>query len=270
MLILLLALAMVFTTACTSAEEPAQPAEAPDASGNGAETEQQQPEQPEQPDYSEYNAKAEEVYLYHLDHFVATGELPGGQMVEVLGYGEGDWTNRYAICDIDGDGRNELIIRIADTIMASITENIYAYDEEGDALIEELWASPVCYYYKDGLAIESGWSHGTGAENDDFWPYNAFVYEPETDIYILAGFASQYDLSVMKEKGWEDQFSAEADADGNGIVYDLSDGENLRTVDDAEYEAWRSEVLGTGDPVELPWIPMSELVHPNGEPAASL
>ena len=267
-LALLLAAAMLFAAGCTKAEEPAELAEAAgtedraaeEAEGSGAGDAAVEPMADE---YGAYNDKAEEVYLYYLDRFATTGEMPDGTEIEVLGYGEGDWTNRYAICDIDGDGKNELIIRIADTIMASITENIYAYDEEGDALLEELWASPVCKYYKDGLAVESGWSHGTGAENEDFWPFNAFVYDPETDTYELAGFASQYDLSVMKEREWDDRFPAEADKNGNGIVYDLSDGEDLQTVDDDVYQAWRDSVLGTGTPIDLPWHDISELVHPN-------
>ena len=267
-LAVLLTAAMLFAAGCTKAEEPAEPAEAAgtedraaeEAEGSGAGDAAVEPMADE---YGAYNAKAEEVYLYYLDRFATTGEMPDGTEIEVLGYGEGDWTNRYAICDIDGDGKNELIIRIADTIMASITENIYAYDEEGDALLEELWASPVCKYYKDGLAVESGWSHGTGAENEDFWPFNAFVYDPETDTYELAGFASQYDLSVMKEREWDDRFPAEADKNGNGIVYDLSDGEDLQTVDDDVYQAWRDSVLGTGTPIDLPWHDISELVHPN-------
>lgn len=253
---LLLTAAMLFCTACTDGgTQPAEPPapEAPEA-----------PETPETPNYDEYNALAEETFLYALDQFVAMGTMPDGTEIEVLGYGQGDWTNKYAICDIDGDGKNELIMRIADTIMASIMENIYSYDEEGDAMLEELLATPVCRYYNGGLAVESGWSHGTGMENEDFWPFNAFVYQPETDSYEFYGSAAQYDLNALKEMGWEDRFPADSDEDGNGIVYEISNGDEVFFADDAAYEEWREGAFGTDGPMELPWHEMKELVHPNG------
>ena len=265
-LALLMVLALLFAAGCTNGEEPIEPAEtaetedrsAEDASGSGA------AEQPAADEFAGHNAKAEEAYLRALEDVVTQGMLPGGTTFDVLGYGEGDWTNRYAICDIDGDGKNELIIRIADTIMASITENIYSYDEEGDAILQELWACPVCQYYNDGLAVESGWSHGTGMETGDFWPFNAFVYDPETDTYELAGFASQYTLERMQEMGREAEFPADADEDCNGIVYQISNGEDeLFFADDTVYQEWREGIFGTGDPIDLPWHELSELAHPN-------
>ena len=261
-LTLLLALALVFCTACTGGSNEPQP----DPSPAPEPAPEPEPEPEPLPDYSAYNAEAEKAYREALQTFVDLGELPGGgEPIYYSGYEDGEWSDLYAILDIDGDGKDELVMRIAATTMASMQENIYAYDEETGELVQELWAFPVCDYFMDGLAVKSGWSHGTGTESDDFWPFNAFTYNPDTDEYDLAGYASQYYLPLMQETERADQFPAEADEDGNGIVYEISDGVNSPyLVDDEAYMIWYGDVLGWAPPMDMPWKTMDEFIHPNG------
>ena len=267
-LALLLACALLFVAGCTKAEEPAKPAEtaeeenrdASDDSGIG----EWEVTEPQTPDYSEYNAKAEEAYLAAVQTFVDMGTLPGSDVVvPVEGYGHDEWDNLYAICDLDEDGKLELVIRAADSIMASMQENVYAYNEETGEVSEILVAFPVCKYY-DTHAIESGWSHGTGMETDDFWPFNAFVYDEENDNYYFYGSVSQYTLEVLTLREKADEFPADVDEDGNGIVYEIINGDDAPFyADDAIYQEWRSGVFGDNAPVDLPWHNVDELVHPN-------
>ncbi len=262
-LALLLACALLFVAGCTKAEEPAEPAEDRDASDDSGIGEWEVTE-PETPDYSEYNAKAEEAYLAAVQTFVDMGTLPGSDaVIPVEGYGHDEWDNLYAICDLDGDGKLELVIRAADSIMASMQENVYVYNEETGEVTDVLIAFPVCKYY-DTKAIESGWSHGTGMETDDFWPFNAFVYDEENDNYYFYGSVSQYTLVVMTLMEKADEFPADVDEDGNGIVYEIINGDDAPFyADDAIYQEWRSGVFGDNAPVDLPWHNVDELVHPN-------
>ena len=203
-LALLLALALVFCAACTKDEPAQEPQEGtetenrdnPDATGSGA----AQPEPEPAPDpYAEYNADAEKAFRQVVQNYVVLGELPGfDQDIPYSEYADGEWTDMYAILDIDGDGKNELLLRIAQTIMASMQENIYAYDQETGEVVQELWAFPICTYLCGGTAIQSGWSHGTGAEGPDFWPFNVFQYNAETDEYDLDGYCAQACLEAMK------------------------------------------------------------------------
>ena len=263
LLSLLLTVALVFT-ACTSGQEPQQP-------------EPQAPEQPEQPEpepepepvseYAEYNAKAEEAYREALQTFVVLGTLPGSEeAISYSEYADGEWTDMYAIMDIDGDGKDELVIRVAQTIMASMQENIYAYDEEAGEMVQELWAYPLCEYYRGGSAIQSGWSHGTGAEGPDFWPFNFFFYNAETDTYDFDGYCSQFCLDAMKEMGWDDRFPAEYDKDGDGIIYEISNETtgDLEWVDEEQYQFWYNNLFGDEPPLDMQWNTMDEFVHPNG------
>ncbi|MBQ3660664.1 MAG: hypothetical protein IJQ41_05270 [Firmicutes bacterium] len=271
-LALLLALALVFCAACTKDEPAQEPQEGtetenrdnPDATGSGA-----APSEPEPaPDpYAEYNAEAEKAFLQVVQNYVVLGELPGfDQDIPYSEYADGEWTNMYAILDIDGDGRNELVLRIAQTIMASMQENIYAYDEETGEIVQELWAFPLCTYLRGGLAIQSGWSHGTGAEGPDFWPFNVFYYNEETDEYDLDGYCAQISLEAMKEIGWEDRFPAEYDKDGDGIIYEISNETtgDLEWVDEDGYQFWYNNLFGDEPPLDIPWKTLDEFVHPNG------
>lgn len=270
-----LILALIFTTACTKSEQQPEPAgpeqeaqrDEPDASGSGAGQPETQPEPEPASEFAEYNEKAAGAYREAVQTFVDLGTLPGSEeAIPYSGYADGEWTNMYAIADIDGDGRDELVMRIAQTTMAGMQENIYALDEETGELVQELWAYPLCEYYRGGLAIQSGWSHGTGAEGPDFWPFNYYVYNEETDTYDFCGYCAQACLDAMKEMGWEDQFPAESDQDGDGIIYEITNETtgDLEWVDEDSYQFWFNNVFSSEPPIELPWNTMDELVHPNG------
>ncbi len=270
LLVLILTLSLVFCAACTKDEPAQEPQEGtetenrddPDASGSGA----AQPEPAPDP-YAEYNAAAEKAYRQVVQTYVDLGELPGfDQDIPYSEYADGEWTDMYAILDIDGDGKNELVLRIAQTIMASMQENIYAYDEETGEIVQELWAFPICTYLCGGTAIQSGWSHGTGAEGPDFWPFNVFNYNEETDAYDLNGYCAQFSLEAMKEMGWEDRFPAEYDKDGDGIIYEISNETtgDLEWVDEDAYQFWYNNLFGDEPPLDIPWKALDEFVHPNG------
>ncbi|MBR3718950.1 MAG: hypothetical protein IKN20_03695 [Firmicutes bacterium] len=268
-LAMLLTAAMLFAAGCTKAEEPAEPAEAAgtedraaeEAEGSGAGDAAVEPMADE---YGAYNAKAEEAYLAAVQTFADMGTLPGSDVeIPTEGYGHDEWDNLYAICDLDEDGKLELLIRVADTIMASSQENVYTYNEETGEVEEALVAFPVCNYY-DTHAIESGWSHGTGMETDDFWPFNAFVYDKENDSYYFYGSVSQYTLEILTLMEKADEFPADVDEDGNGVVYEIINGDDAPFyADDAIYQEWRSGVFGDNAPLDLPWTPIADLVHPN-------
>ena len=274
---LLLILALTLLTACTSGQEPQQPEPAapeqeaqrddPDTSGGGAGQPEPQTEPEPASEYAEYNAAAEKAYREALQTFVDLGTLPGTEeFISYSEYADGEWTNMYAIMDIDGDGKDELVWRVAQTIMASMQENIYSYDEETGELVMELGAFPTCEYYREGLAVQSGWSHGTGAEGPDFWPFNVFYYNEETDTYDYCGYCAQACLEAMQEMGWADRFPAEYDLDGDGIIYEISNETtgDLEWVDEDSYQFWFNNMFSSEPPVTMPWNTMDEFVHPNG------
>lgn len=78
-----------------------------------------------------------------IENYCRNGTFPDGQ--------SGDIPSRisYAVCDIDGDGQDELIMQDTRTITASMTERIYHY--ENGVFREILCEYPSLTYYDNGI-----------------------------------------------------------------------------------------------------------------------
>lgn len=169
------------------------------------------------------------------------GVLPDGHTLEYTGI-ESAERNKFAVCDVDGDGSEELLICWSNTLtMAGMVE--YVLDSDGDQCYTELTEYPSIYYYDNG-SVEADWSHNQGLAGR-VWPKNFYRYNAEKDAYESFGSMDAWDRSML-----EDGFPDEIDADGDGLVYYLlpadwkGDYEKKVTVDGPEYEAWRAECLG--------------------------
>lgn len=155
--------------------------------------------------------------------------------------------NRFAIYDVDGDGRRELLVEWNMSDNATNRLMIYDYDSETDSVREELYASVYSVFYDNGI-IEMLYSHNH-SNSLDFWPYSLFRYDPQLDTYEYVGDAEAWDLEYMEEMECAEDFPADKDTNGNGIVYYISDNpgwENAHWADDEEYEAWRISAAGAG------------------------
>lgn len=169
------------------------------------------------------------------------GILPDGHQLEYTDTGMAE-ENQFAVCDVDGDGRKELLIRWSNTVaMAGMAE--YVLDSDGGQCYTELSEYPSIYYYDNG-SVEADWSHNQGKAGR-IWPKNYYCYNAEKDIYESFGSMDAWDKS-LQEEGFPDDI----DADGDGLVYYLlpadweGDYEKKVTVDGSAYEAWRAECVG--------------------------
>lgn len=161
--------------------------------------------------------------------------------------------NKFAVCDIDQDGKDELIIQYTTTYMAGMVELIYDYDKESDTVRTELVEFPAIIFYDNGV-IEAGLSHNQGLAGD-FWPYNLYQYEPDSDAYIMVGMIDAWDMSYAEKDFNGNPFPEEIDADGDGIVYYIiTDGTYGTPVDLEEYNQWRRSYVGEAKEVDVPYL----------------
>ncbi|MDD6071047.1 MAG: zinc ribbon domain-containing protein [Clostridiales bacterium] len=164
----------------------------------------------------------------------------------------GEYLNKYAIVDVDGDGVEELIVSISGTFTAGMTETVYEYDIETGTLITELVGTPSTRYYSNG-AVASDLMHNQG-RGLDFWPYIVYVYDTQSDTYVQKSSVDTW----AKERYAED-FPDEIDKNGDGVVYYLegiSDADETGEVeykDNADYDAWYESYFGDGIEIEIPW-----------------
>ena len=164
------------------------------------------------------------------------GVLPDGSALDYNGM-EAAQNNAFAITDIDGDGKEELLLLWDHAVMAGMECTVLGYD--GEAVYAELSVFPSLRFYDNG-AVEADWSHNQGLAGD-FWPYDVYRYDEKSDTYRYAGGVDAWDRKREKTG-----FPAGVDADGDGMVYYLlppdwaGQYEKAELVDGDAYERWRS------------------------------
>lgn len=172
-------------------------------------------------------------------------------------------TERYAICDVNGDGENELLIQRNNTSMAGQVERVY--NIYGNELLAEY---PGVTYYDNGYA-QAGWSHNQGVAGDKLWPYTLYrtIGTGRDRHYTTAAVIDGWDRSIRDTYLSYDEtvipFPEEADKDGDGFVYYLiTEAGGYAPVygtpmDYAEYTNWAAVFLGA-NAVEVAYIPLTE------------
>ena len=217
---------------------PAQAADIPEGDGQ------------EDPEIAAYAAALEEIYTNHT--------FPGGKD---FGYDEYyDMSeNKFAVYDIDSDGKKELIVLYTTTYMAGMTGAVYAYDSTSGTLREELQEFPSLTFYDNG-AVVAEWSHNQGLAGN-FWPYTVYNYNPGTDTYEQTAMVDAWDKSLREEDYEGNTFPDDIDADGDGLVYYIMPGgtyEKNTPVDYDAYTKWYESSIGQAQPLEIPYLDLTE------------
>lgn len=152
------AIMLLAAAGCQGGEAPVEPANTAEPTAEPAEATAAQ---------SEYNAKAEAAYKAAVEKLVNDKVFPNG---EDTGFADdssfGDMgENRYAIADVDSDGKDELIISFTTAPVAGEVEQVYGYNDADGTLKLKLNEFPQVTYYTNGIA-EVGWSHNQGWAGD--------------------------------------------------------------------------------------------------------
>ena len=123
-----------------------------------------------------YVSALKDIYNKHV--------LPNGVELKSLDEEKQSTENKYAIIDIDNDGRKELIFSYLDGSMADNVEYIFDYDAVQGKVIEQarFATSPLTTYYDSGIVYQKA-SHNQDLE--DPWPYTLFEYNAATDKYDM-------------------------------------------------------------------------------------
>lgn len=162
-----------------------------------------------------YEAQIRHYYSGILSQLTGVGQLPGLEELGNLHDGKMS-RNRFAVKDIDGDGREELIIRYSDGSMAGTFQVVYGYDPTDGELKMEFCGWPAQTYYDNGIInVELSHNHSYGR----LWPFDLFCYETESDSYIYVASVSTWDKAFREEWAEGKPFPDELDTDGDGTLY---------------------------------------------------
>lgn len=163
-------------------------------------------------------ARIRHYYGGILSQITAGWQLPDGKLdTSSLENGFGKMSdNRFAVTDIDGDGREELIVRYLNATLGGMMEIIYDYDPMSGTLKRELTVWPELTYYNNGIIkVEASHNDSRG----EFWPFALYQYQADTDVYLQIGEVSSWDKEFAAE--WNDgrSFPDELDTDGDGTLF---------------------------------------------------
>ena len=173
--------------------------------------------------------------------------------------------NTFAVADVDGDGREELVLLTRPNIYAGYRGYILEY--YNNTLVIQHSGFPSFTFYSNGAFTEDD-SHAQGSWTSQFWPHDIYRYLSGSDSYELAGHVDAWE-KVMSDINPESlpPFPTERDASGSGILYYITPAEDLGpdfhgyskdAVDQSVYLAWLEPILGDARPLELEYLPLTE------------
>lgn len=123
--------------------------------------------QQEQIEYNNLaNVKINSPFLSVLENIYDNHVLPDGTELYNMDTEEQSAENKFAVFDIDSDGKDELIFSYNSGAMADIRDFIFDYNQNIQKVIleAEFNPNPVTTYYDNGIVYEKG-LHNQGNED---------------------------------------------------------------------------------------------------------
>lgn len=209
---------------------------------------------------------AYEAYATVLRNLLYGNVLPDGAFIDA-GWSDGDLSaNQFAVCDVDGDGGDELVLLFSTSYTAGMAGYVIDFDPTytgtEDPIVIRLTEFPDLTFYDNGV-VKAGASHNQTW--GQMWPYTLYVYDPESGFYDQLAMVYSADRATMEEVGNGDLYPADVDKQNAGTVYYMSFPYSSgveRPVeyvwDQDTYRAWLDSVLGCAQAMELPYLSLTE------------
>ena len=159
----------------------------------------EQVENKEEVSYAIDRARYKE-YAKVLDDIIDDNEWPDGTNVSE------EWNpyfgqDNFAICDIDMDGAEELLVEITNTCVAGMIIQVFDYDAKADEVVEQYCGFPGVEFYDNGILYEP-WSHNQGGA--EIHPFEVYRYNEQDDSYeSVTSIETQAAYDEWEEKEME-------------------------------------------------------------------
>lgn len=224
----------------------------PDAAGSGGAAEQDETVGADRETAAEYDAAARQIYAATLRNLLYSNILPDGSTAEA----SAGQSSSFAVCDVDSDGKEELVLLYDPGIMAGAAGFIMGYDSKTGEIYTQLKEFPYFAFLRNGnLKALSSHNQTYG----ELWLYLLYRYIPERDAYELAGSVYSEDKRVLELNGISDQYPSEADISEAGTAYYVgADGWGTNPMDETDYMEWLYANGGNAEEMEIPYLSITE------------
>lgn len=171
----------------------------------------------------------------------------------------------FSLADVDGDGREELVLLIRPHVYAGYQGYVLDYDADLEHVRIQFKGFPSFTFYSNGALAEDD-SHAQGVWTSSFWPHTLYRYLCETDSYARAGHVSAWEKEVSDSNpNALPPFPSEKDISGAGILYYIEprpgysacNQQRDMAVDQSVYLEWLEPILGDAAPLELEYLPVT-------------
>ena len=199
-----------------------------------------------------------DAYMKTARAFVEEHKLPDGEDInaEDLNLGLGDFSeNKLAICDVNGDGKPELLVIFEATHMAAKLGYVCGFDEKTGKLTVEYVGFPAFEFFDNGC-IKEDVSHNQGLAGE-FWPYSVSKFNKETGEYEAVGGADAWSKEDFPQDFDGKPFPDDIDKTGDGFIYYIYDEsaglDGEKPVDTPVYKEWEAKWKGGAKTIEPDW-----------------
>ena len=207
------------------------------------------------PRFSE-DDKINEAYYNAIKTLDTTGFLPDGRYC----FWDYDEPENYletkeklggfgiAVCDVDVDGKKEMLIGLRKELSEPYGVLIYRYNEEQRKFEVENGFSSRINFYNNGY-VEEYWT----MPNYDQPAFTIYQYNPALDT-----FEKMFWINGIEDVGIDDYFPTEQDLDGNGKGYIMSVDGKETYVDDAAYQKMMEQYIDLNKRIDVEWVDFFE------------
>ncbi len=196
---------------------------------------------------TQVEAERYQAYIEVLSDIIEKQHWPdGSDVLEDPMFG-GMYEDRFAICDVDKDDNEELLVEITTASMAGMRTRVFDYDRNSKQVIEQWTSLPGCTYYENGVVYVEHLHNQTFGVT--IRPFSLFQYVSGQDTFEYVGEAYCQD-----REGSVDAFPDAEDLDGDGVIYYISDSNHEeKSATREEYDAWLNSYLNGADEIYVPY-----------------
>lgn len=188
------------------------------------------------------NARMKDCFGNALLRIAEWNTFPDGQQFEMSSDMDAKDAYQYAIYDVDGDGRKELIVSVW-YAAAAPTTRIYDYNPASGQLRLEMEGFHKPILYSNGMVKVKEQKNEYGGK---LYPYRIYTYDAATDLYEEMTLVYSYPSSLTTVP--------DLDGDDNVIfVEDMYQNGRQKGMTQAEYDAWLQAYLAGAQKVKLSW-----------------
>ena len=174
-------------------------------------------------------------YYDELENYLETKEKLGGFGI--------------AVCDVDVDGKKEMLIGLRKELSEPYGVLIYRYNEEQRKFEVENGFSSRINFYNNGY-VEEYWT----MPNYDQPAFTIYQYNPALDT-----FEKMFWINGIEDVGIDDYFPTEQDLDGNGKGYIMSVDGKETYVDDAAYQKMMEQYIDLNKRIDVEWVDLFQM-----------